>query len=103
MTKNRFFKWYCKQVGEPYCFFCEKWLTIKTATKDHLVPLSKGGKDEDCNIVLSCRWCNRTKGNLTYEEIDITSITKMNSYYKFSLLLKHNRRLIRSGKNYFIK
>lgn len=33
------------------------------ATKDHVMPLSKGGTNERSNIVLSCWRCNRTKGD----------------------------------------
>ena len=28
---------------------------------DHVVPISRGGLDELCNMVKACRWCNRTK------------------------------------------
>jgi 5-methylcytosine-specific restriction endonuclease McrA len=35
---------------------------------DHLIPLSRGGLDNQQNIVRCCQSCNHTKGNLTLEE-----------------------------------
>lgn len=33
------------------------------ATVDHVVPLSKGGADDESNWQLLCRACNQAKGN----------------------------------------
>lgn len=44
------------------CVYCHKKLTFKTLTKDHVIPLSKGGTDDIENIVPSCLRCNQTKG-----------------------------------------
>lgn len=33
------------------------------ATEDHVMPLSRGGRDDLANLVLACRWCNASKGN----------------------------------------
>ncbi len=30
---------------------------------DHVVPVSKGGKMSSDNLVLACRYCNRSKGD----------------------------------------
>ena len=39
---------------------------------DHIVPKSKGGKDDRANLQRLCRTCERTKtgreGNFTYED-----------------------------------
>lgn len=49
------------------CHYCGKFggeLTV-----DHLVPLSRGGKNERSNLVAACRDCNEAKGNLKHTEI----------------------------------
>lgn len=49
----------------PFCHWCEKPLEKRTATADHLTPLSRGGSNEAWNIVLACHKCNETRGDST--------------------------------------
>lgn len=46
------------------CHYCEKELTFKTATLDHVIPLSRGGYDRLKNVVLCCSDCNQKKADL---------------------------------------
>ena len=53
------------------CFYCGHPVYLTRgqnspfqATKDHVVPRSKGGRE----LVLSCNQCNRDKAHLTLEE-----------------------------------
>ncbi len=34
------------------------------ATVDHYVPISKGGINDDCNLVMLCETCNKEKDDL---------------------------------------
>jgi len=52
------------------CFYCGKGITKKTATLDHLNPLSRGGVSEGENIVACCFECNLEKGEMTAGEYD---------------------------------
>lgn len=45
------------------CLYCETRVNNATATMDHVIPLSKGGKTNWENIVTSCGPCNTKKGN----------------------------------------
>jgi 5-methylcytosine-specific restriction endonuclease McrA len=45
------------------CRWCGKPLTLEEATVDHVIPLSKGGLDQDNNRVISCEPCNRDRRN----------------------------------------
>lgn len=45
------------------CQYCGTDLTSKTATMDHVVPMSHGGKTIYTNIVTACFPCNSRKGN----------------------------------------
>ena len=53
---------------DRFCYYCGRKLTRQKATKDHMIPQSKGGSDLRSNIVDACRTCNGSKGNLTVEE-----------------------------------
>lgn len=50
------------------CFYCGKKLTVKTAVRDHKIPLCRGGSDSIENIAPACRFCNGSKHSMTAEE-----------------------------------
>lgn len=47
------------------CAHCGKTLTVgtKDCTAEHIVPISKGGKNEKNNLICMCKKCNLDKGN----------------------------------------
>ncbi len=53
---------------EFFCQYCNDYLNSKTATLDHIVPQSRGGKNTWENTVCSCEPCNRQKGDRTPPE-----------------------------------
>ena len=50
-------------AASQQCHYCKKHLNWEDATLDHVVPLSKGGKTVENNLVLACAPCNFAKGN----------------------------------------
>lgn len=44
------------------CRWCKCILTRETATVDHIVPISHGGRTTKDNCVLSCEKCNHDRG-----------------------------------------
>ena len=50
------------------CQYCDKQLTDKTVTVDHVMPRSRGGAHSWTNVVASCRPCNNAKDDKTLEE-----------------------------------
>lgn len=54
-----------KQDGK--CAYCLSRLTLKTVTRDHVIPRSAGGLDRRNNIVASCEPCNKLKGSTSFE------------------------------------
>lgn len=45
------------------CAYCGSSVTKSTATMDHVLPISRGGKTRWDNIVTACAPCNSRKGN----------------------------------------
>jgi hypothetical protein len=50
-----------KQAADGRCHYCRR--KTKRLTKDHVIPLSKGGLDVASNIVPACLRCNLSKGS----------------------------------------
>ena len=50
------------------CMYCGNKFNDTLLTRDHVVPISKGGKDRWSNVVTACRSCNTRKGNRKPED-----------------------------------
>lgn len=61
-------KWFLSKRDGGKCHYCEKHLPLDRLTLDHVVPVSQGGVNKVCNLVLSCRPCNKAKGDMSKEE-----------------------------------
>jgi hypothetical protein len=60
------------QAAPNRCFYCDKALSRKTKTKDHVQPKSRNGSPTSKrNIVDACHPCNTLKGCLTLEEFRV--------------------------------
>lgn len=47
-----------------YCWYCGKEMEPSKLTKDHVFPRSKGGVNDMDNIIMVCKECNSSKGNM---------------------------------------
>lgn len=79
--KSTIVKLFTQQAGR--CHYCERRMTLKighehTATKDHIIPKSKGGPTQMWNLVAACHLCNQRKGAM--------------SYHRFTELIQQQRR-----------
>ena len=54
------------------CQYCSKQLGRGSVTIDHVVPRCMGGKTTWKNCVVSCKNCNKIKGNKFLHETDMT-------------------------------
>lgn len=47
-----------------YCWYCGKEMSPTTLTRDHVFPRIKGGDNDMNNIIMVCKTCNSSKGNM---------------------------------------
>lgn len=47
-----------------YCWYCGKEMEPLKLTKDHVFPRSKGGDNDMDNIIMVCKTCNSSKGDM---------------------------------------
>lgn len=50
------------------CMYCGSEQRDLKLTRDHVLPISRGGRDSWSNVVTACRCCNTRKGNRIPEE-----------------------------------
>ena len=50
------------------CLYCGKHFSRQLLTRDHVVPLSRGGRDHWENVVCACFHCNSRKGGRTPQQ-----------------------------------
>ena len=50
------------------CMYCAARFSTSELTRDHITPLSRGGRDVWTNVVTACRRCNNHKGGRTPEQ-----------------------------------
>jgi hypothetical protein len=50
---------------EYKCQYCDKQLSFRESTIDHIFPRSRGGPNHWTNCVASCKFCNRLKNDRT--------------------------------------
>jgi hypothetical protein len=52
----------------PHCTYCGKFIKEPQSNLDHVLPVSRGGRDVQSNLRLVCKKCNSEKDNYTPAE-----------------------------------
>jgi 5-methylcytosine-specific restriction endonuclease McrA len=58
------------------CQYCGMRFSPEQLTLDHVIPISRGGKDAWNNVVTACKPCNHKKGNNLMEEIGMMVLSR---------------------------
>lgn len=69
------------------CLYCGRLVTRETASVDHVLPKSMGGKKTWKNCATACKQCNKKKANRTPEQAGMTLtvvLTNPNPYHFWS-------------------
>ena len=53
------------------CMYCATRFPTSALTRDHITPISRGGRDTWTNVVTACRRCNNHKGGRTPEQASL--------------------------------
>lgn len=62
-------RWWQNLIQKTECYYCKVSLDASSATMDHLVPVSAGGKSTKGNVVPSCKDCNNRKRDQSVFEL----------------------------------
>lgn len=66
----------------------------KELTREHILPISRGGKDEWMNVAAACKRCNWGKSNKTVEEFgsELLYLPYVPNVYEDFILQKGGKR-----------
>jgi hypothetical protein len=76
------------------CAYCGSEYNYFRLTRDHIRPLSRGGRDTWMNVVTACRQCNGQKRNRMPEEAGIELLYAPYVPNKAEYLILTNRRIL---------
>lgn len=51
-----------------HCAYCGSALELSKMQIDHIIPVSRGGEDDEKNMIAACRSCNHYKSTLLLED-----------------------------------
>ena len=76
------------------CLYCGHEFQEYELTRDHVIPLSRGGRDRWSNVVAACRQCNTRKGNRSPERANmpLLAVPYVPNWAEFLAL--SNRRIL---------
>ncbi len=74
------------------CMYCGNAPGAAELSRDHVLPLARGGRDSWTNVVSSCRRCNNSKADRTPEEagMQLLAVPFAPNQYEFLYLSNHN-------------
>lgn len=76
------------------CAYCAKELSSQKLTRDHVVPVSQGGRDLWMNVVTACRPCNQQKSGRTPEQANMLLVYAPYVPNKAEYLILSNRQIL---------
>lgn len=76
------------------CLYCGKEFPGDMLTRDHVRPLSQGGKDCWSNVVTACKPCNHAKGARTPEQAEMSLLAVPFVPNRAEYLFLSNRRIL---------
>ena len=80
--------------GRALCAFCGGLFSPLKLTCDHILPMSRGGRDTWMNVVTACRSCNQRKGSRTPEEARMQLLYEPYVPNRAEFLILANRRIL---------
>lgn len=85
------------------CAYCGKhFATFNGLSRDHIMPKSRGGKNEWMNVVTACKKCNSEKGNLTLKEARMELLYVPYIPNHFENMILQNRNILSDQMDYLL-
>jgi len=76
------------------CAYCAEEFPAESLTRDHVTPVSRGGKDVWKNVVTCCSGCNRSKDNMLPHEAKMELLYVPYAPCRAEWLILQNRKIL---------
>ena len=76
------------------CLYCGDYLYDGELTRDHVVPVSRGGADTWENVVTACRECNHRKADMLLDECGMRLLAVPYAPNRAEGLILENRHIL---------
>lgn len=84
------------------CAYCGEQYKTRDLSREHVIPLSRKGKDSWTNTVTACRPCNNKKGNKTPEEAHMPLLYVPYVPNRHEYFILQNRNILADQMEYLI-
>ncbi len=85
------------------CAYCSGGFFYFKLTRDHILPLSRGGKDTWMNVVSCCKHCNGLKRNRTPQEAGLELVYAPYVPNKAEYLILSNRKILADQMDFLVQ
>ena len=84
------------------CLYCAMRFPTRDLTRDHITPISQGGRDSWNNVATACRRCNNYKGGRTPEQaaLELIAVPFTPTYAEYIYL--KGRRVLADQMQYLL-
>lgn len=84
------------------CAYCGQVLPDQALTREHIVPTSRGGRDEWMNVVTACRACNHRKGSRSPEQASMALLYAPYVPNLWEDFILRNRRILSDQMEFLV-
>ncbi len=84
------------------CAYCGLRLPLRELSRDHVVPVSRGGRNVWTNVVTACRSCNTCKSDRLPEEAGMSLLYVPYTPNRYEHFILRNRRILADQMEYLM-
>lgn len=82
------------------CAYCGNHFTSNNLSRDHIVPVSRGGINSWMNVVTACKTCNSRKSNRTLKECNMELLYMPYAPNHYEHIILQNRNILADQMDY---
>lgn len=90
------------QRDRHVCAYCGDKMDSRKLSRDHIIPVSRGGLNKWTNVVTACKKCNTKKNNHMLDEVSMKLLYVPYEPNHYEHLILKNRRILADQMEYLL-